>query len=135
PRLDVGGTAALRFVGDEPGESLSLRALLRLDAEGSGAVGLEGRREAAPDRDWTGLRATGRFRLAQPSLFATELELVIPDDPRDRGQVWPWGSVALGWNLAREWEVAGALQASAGPEFRQRLDALCRLSHRFEGTL
>jgi hypothetical protein len=65
---------------------------------------------------------------------AAELELAVPDDSRGRGRVWPWGLVAVRWQPARLWEASAALEASASPEYRSRLDAMVTLSRRWEVT-
>ena len=64
---------------------------------------------------------------------SVEAELVRPDDPRGRGAVWPWGIGAVTWRPDDVWEAAMAVESSASPEVRWRLDALLRVSRRWEG--
>lgn len=139
PRLDVGGSAGVRFVDDEAHEDLVARATLRLDDRGDGAIGLELRRQGAPAPDgdvderggWTGVRGFGRLPLTKQWTASTELELAVPDHDAGRGAVWPWGLVAIGYR-PEVWEIAGAIEASASPEYRHRVDALVRVSRRWE---
>jgi hypothetical protein len=133
PRLDLSATAGLRWIGSRPGESLRLATLLRLDDLGQGSLGVEGRRESAPDGNWTGVRPFARVPIADRVRASTELELVVPDHPRGRGRMWPWCRVSLAWTPAAAWEMAAAVEASASPQDRRRTDALLRVTHHFEG--
>jgi hypothetical protein len=132
PRLDLEATAAARWIGDDVAPSLRGRGVLRLDAEGKSAVALEARREASPDADWTGIRATGRVVIVPGLRASTELELVVPDDPQGRGEVWPWGLLALTWEPVRDWSVSAAIQTRATPTYRTRTGAFLRVTHRLE---
>lgn len=132
PRLDVNASAALRLIDDEAGESLSARALLRLDERGDGALGLELRRERAPDAGWTGARGTARVPVGEALAAVAELELAVPDDGRGRGDVWPWALVGARWAFAPDWDAAAAVEASASPEHSHRVDAMARISRRWE---
>jgi hypothetical protein len=131
PRLDVGGSAALRFLDGEVGEDLAARATLRLDDRGAGSMGLEVRRQGAIDGGWTGIRGFARVPIRPRWHAATELELAIPDENAGRGAAWPWGLAALTWS-PRAWELAGAVEAGSSPEHRWRVDALVRLTRRWE---
>jgi hypothetical protein len=135
PRLDVDATAAVR-ISDETGirldEDLSTGARLRLDDRGVSSLGLELRREGAPDGGWTGGRAAARIALADAWATSGEFELAIPDDPRGRGDAWPWALAAVTWRPDTGWEVAGAVEASATPQYRSRVDALVRLSRAWD---
>lgn len=51
---------------------------------------------------------------------------MVPDDPRGRGATWPWALAALGWDRGA-WHGAVAIEASASPEDRHRLDALVQV--------
>lgn len=130
PRLDLSSTAGVRFIGSSAGASLRLRLLLRLDDQGKGAIAVEGRREAAPDGNWTGVRLTARVPIIDQLVASTELELAAPDNARGRGKVWPWGLVGLTWEPSKSWEIAAAVQASASPQYSYRTDALVRVTHR-----
>jgi hypothetical protein len=133
PRLDVEGTAALRVAGGEVDEDLSAGTRLRLDDRGVSSVGLELRRLGAPDHaSWTGVRGMQRIGFAPRWAFSMELEIVIPDEPRGRGTVWPWGLAAISWRPAGGWEVAGAVETSASPQYHLRVDAIARLSRAWE---
>lgn len=139
PRLDLLGSGAGQFIGGRDlGYNAWIRAVLRTDDEGKGSLGLEVRRQDVSTAQWTGVRATG----VQPFLgvlhVAAEVEIVLPDYPhgrdgaRYRGDVWPWGLLALGWRPARGWEAAAGVEASASPERRFSVDALVRLSKTLE---
>lgn len=132
PRLDVWASLAYRSVGDSDGASASARALLRLDDRGAGALSIELRRNQLEGSSWTGARGTARVPLPVYDLAASaELELVIPDDSMGRGEVWPWGLVALSWKPAGLWEAAAAVEARASPESRHAVNGLVRLSRRW----
>lgn len=136
PRLDLRAVAAARAIGSAVGARVQLNGTLRLDDDGLGALGLELRRDSAalrPDPDWTGVRVTGRAPVAAGIYATTELELVVPDEPRGRGKVWPWGRVALTWTPFERWEAAAAFQASASPQYARRFDGRFRLSYAWEG--
>jgi hypothetical protein len=45
--------------------------------------------------------------------------------------VWPWGLFALSRSFGR-WDAAAAVEASASPEYEHRVDAIARLSSRWE---
>ncbi len=131
PRLDVGGDAGLRVLDGAVAEQVSARATLRLDDRGRGAVIAELRRAGAEDGGWTGARVAGRVPLAGAWRLASELELVVPDEDRGRGRLWPWAMAAAAWSRG-PWDAAVAIEASASAEERGRLDALCRVSRRWE---
>jgi hypothetical protein len=132
PRLDVVGVAAASYVAEELGADLEVRGLLRLDPRGRGLATLGVRRQNAPLADFTGIRATGRVPAGEALWLSTELELAIPDDPRDRGRAWPWGLVALRWTPQPLWQAAVGLEASSTPTHRFRTDALLRVSRAWE---
>lgn len=134
PRLDVNGTAAMRVIDRGLYESILLGARLRLDDEGKSALGIELRREGAPDGSWSGVRATGRLRLADGWLATTEVEVVLPDDPGDnRGNVWPWARLGVMWLPAEAWQVDVAMQVSSDALFRYVVDGLARVTYRIGG--
>ena len=133
PRLDLVASGGARFQDGAVAELASLRGTLRLDDRGAGALGLEGRREGGLDAGsgWTGVRATCRVPLALDWNASSELELVLPDHPDGRGSVWPWGLIAVSWQPAPAWELAGALEASASAEHTGELSGLFRLTRRW----
>ncbi len=128
PRLDVIGDAAARYVDDGYAPAVAARGVLRLDDRGASALSGELRRAGSPDDAWSGARGTARIALGHELTASSELELVIPDHARGRGAVWPWALAALGWDRG-DWHSAFALEASASPEDRRRLDALFELGH------
>jgi hypothetical protein len=129
PRLDFLPTVAARWVGAIPGLDASLRTTLRLDDLGDGALMLDlHRQDVLPER-WTGVRGAARVPLFRHFSASTELEVVLPDDPRGRGKVWPWGLVALRWQPFASWQVAGAVEAASTPTATQSVNALLRLSY------
>jgi hypothetical protein len=131
PRLDVGGSAGVRVIDGDAREDVAARATLRLDDRGDGAIGLELRRQGAVGGGWTGARAFGRLPLGARWSASTELELAAPDRDTGRGVVWPWGLIAVAHRRGA-WEAAGAIEASATPEHRSRVDALVRVTRRWE---
>ena len=58
--------------------------------------------------------------------FATELELVRPDDD-SRGTLWPWALVAASWQRG-SWSAALATEASTSAQYRYRFDVLAQLA-------
>jgi hypothetical protein len=145
PRLDVYGEGAVESLGGgavpmsstgagalagaELGGQGMLRTTLRLDDRGAGALGLEVRRQSVPDASWTGVRGTARIPLSRMFAASTELEIAVPDDPRGRGMVWPWGLVALRFMPAPRWEMAGALEAGASPTAVSEVSAIFRVAY------
>ena len=130
PRLDVGGDAGLRVIDGDAAEQLVARATLRLDDRGRGAVIGELRRSGGDG--WTGARVAARVPVAAAWTVASELELVVPDEPGDRGEVWPWAMLAASWRRGL-WDAAVAVEAQASAEEEHRVDALVRVGRRWEG--
>lgn len=128
PRLDVGGDAGVRVIDGEAAEQLVARATLRLDDRGRGAVLGELRRSGGDG--WLGARVAARVPIARTWTVASEVELVVPDEPDNRGEVWPWAMAALSWRRGL-WDAAVAVEAQASAEERYRLDALCRIGRRW----
>lgn len=129
PRLDLIGDVAARRLDEDFAEEICGRARLRLDDRGTSAVTGELRRSGGDVSGWTGARAAARIALLRSLAVATELELVIPDNG-DKGTVWPWGLVAMTW-VRGSWSAAVAVEASASPEYRRRVDGLLQLSRRW----
>jgi hypothetical protein len=133
PRLDLLPMAGARIVDGDVGLDATLRTTLRLDDLGAGALMLELRRQdAAPER-WTGVRAAARIPITPRLRWSTELELVMPDDPRGRGTVWPWALVAMRYVPWNRWEIAGAVESASTPRNAFELNALVRLSRSWGG--
>lgn len=133
PRLDVRGEGAFESLGGALGGQFFLRTALRLDDRGDGVLGLELRRQGAPSSAWTGIRGTARLPILPRLSASTELELVWPDDPRDRGAVWPWGIVALRFAPVPSWDLSGAVEANASPTNSAAIRALVRVGHTWSG--
>lgn len=129
PRLDVIADIAGHRIDDEYAEELVGRARLRLDARGASVLTGELRRSGG-DNGWTGARGIAQIAMTSSITLSTELELVVPDDDRGTGTLWPWGLVACGWKHGG-WESAIAVEASASPEYRHRVDGLFQLSRRW----
>jgi hypothetical protein len=129
PRLDLLGEGMVESIGGDLGGQGTVRATLRLDDKGKGALAIEGRRMSTPGAGWSGVRATARVPFARDFAASTELELVAPDDPRGRGSVWPWGLLALRYRPYPRWEIAGALEASSSPTAVSSLSGLLRASY------
>lgn len=129
PRLDVGGDAGVRVIDGDAAEQLVTRATLRLDDRGRGAVIGELRRSGGDG--WIGVRVAARVPLTITWTLATEVELVRPDEPDDRGELWPWVMTALSWRRG-SWDAALAVEAQASAEERRRVDALVRIGRRWE---
>ena len=130
PRLDVIADAGARRVDRDVAPDVALRARLRLDDRGASAVTAELRRDGVGEDMWTGARCAARFALPRALALSTELELVRPDHDRGRGTLWPWALAALGWD-GGTWQAALAVEASASPEDRRRIDVLGQLGRRW----
>jgi hypothetical protein len=129
PRLDVLPIVAVRETAGDAGVDGTLRATLRLDDRGDGALSVEGRRQGSGPDLWSGVRIALRLPLTKSIRYSTELELVAPDDPRGRGSLWPWGLMALRWSPVPRWEVAGAVEAASTPTATREFNGLARLSY------
>ena len=132
PRLDLWATGAGQRIGADFGGNGSIRALLRLDENGNGNLGLEVRRQAVSTARWSGVRLLGAHPLGAGLRFSSEIEIAVPDDPRGRGLVWPWGLMALSWRSHNGWEAASGVEAASTPEHRFELNALVRISRVME---
>jgi hypothetical protein len=130
PRLDVIGDLGARRVDRDIAPALALRARLRLDDSGASALTGELRRDGVGDEAWTGARGAARLALPRSLAVSAELELVRPDRDRGRGALWPWGLAALAWDDGT-WQAALAVEASASPEDRRRVDVLGQLGRRW----
>jgi hypothetical protein len=130
PRLDLTADAGARRVDTDYAPELTARARLKLDDRGASALSAELRRSGVGNEAWTGARGAARIALGHALWASTELELVRPDDPRGRGSLWPWALAALNWDHG-DWQAAAAVEASASPEYRSRVDALFQLSRRW----
>jgi len=127
PRLDLLPTLAVRDTAGDVGLDATVKATLRLDDRGGGALSVEGRRQGSgPDR-WSGARVAVRVPVAARVGCSTELELVAPDDPRGRGSLWPWGLVAIRWVPVEHWEVAAAMEAASTPTATREVNGLARI--------
>jgi hypothetical protein len=128
PRLDLSATASVDFVSKRAGASQSIRAELRLDDQGSGAIGVDARRVSMPLTSWTGGRAWLRVPIVTRLSAATELEVAVPDRPDGRGAAWPWWLVGLRY-LPTSWlETAAAVETSSTPLYARSFGALVRVS-------
>lgn len=133
PRLDVTATLAVRGLDGDVAEDLAVGTRLRLDDRGASSIGLELERQGGDATGWTGARASGRWQVCATWAVAAEAELVRLDVDRGTGTLWPWGLAAVTWRPNRDWDAAAAIEASASPEVEWRIDALARLSRRWEG--
>lgn len=130
PRLDLLADVGARRYDDTTAADGLVRATLRLDDRGRGAITAELRRTGAVDGGWTGARIAAR--VPRGALTATlEAELVAPDEDRGRGTLWPWALAALGWACG-PWDAAIAVEARSSPADRYRVDVLGQLGRRWE---
>lgn len=132
PRLDLVGTGSGQVQGGETGYQATIRTTLALDDEWAGTLGLEARRVDFGGGRWSGARALAYVPLRRGLRVGTELELVVPDDPRGRGEVWPWALGSIGWRSGTGWETAAGVEGASGPEIRSEVHVLARLSYTFE---
>lgn len=129
PRLDVVATGSGQAQSDVLGAQGLVRGSLALDDEWRSTVGAEARRVSFGDARWTGARVTVSKQVARVFQVGTELELVVPDHPRGRGVVWPWGLGSLAYRAADAWTVAAAVEASSGPQYRSEVNGILRATY------
>lgn len=135
PRLDVWAQGSADSIAGDLGGRASLHATLRLDDRGDGAVGMELRRSFVPDdAGWTGGRAMLRLPLAYRFRASVEFELVFPDAPEGRGDVWPWGLVAMAYSPAEApwFDVTAGVEASSSPSREASVAGILRASATWE---
>jgi hypothetical protein len=132
PRLDLEATAVVRFADSNPDPEASAEARLALDAAWRSTALVELRRQGERGDGWTGARGAVRLALDDTWSAAGELELVVPDDPRGRGALWPWALLALTCRPGPRWELAAGVEASASPADTWRIDGIARLSRAWE---
>jgi hypothetical protein len=130
PRLDVIADLGVQRVDRDVAPQLALRGQLRLDELGTSTLSGELRRDGVGTDTWTGARGAARIALPCALAVTSELELVVPDHAHGQGAMWPWGLVALAWERAG-WQAAIAIEASASPEDRHRVDVLGQLGRRW----
>lgn len=131
PRLDLSATATVDRAANSPGATQILRAELRLDDDGRGAVGVEGHRVSMPSASWTGARAWLRLPLIEELSASTEVEVAVPDEPADRGIAWPWLLVGLRYQPLTFLEAAAAFETSSTPQYDVSVGGVLRLSGRW----
>lgn len=134
PRLDLWTTGSLESIAGDLGGRQSLHGTLRLDDRGDGMAGFELRRQWAPGAGWTGGRGMVRLPLVAGLRASAELELVFPDDPNGRGDVWPWGLVSLAYSpRPLPWlAMAAAVEGGASPTNEAFVSALARVTASWE---
>jgi hypothetical protein len=127
PRLELASDMGLRGAADELGVLLAVRARLALDDTFKSALTGELRRDGVGEDAWTGARGAARIALPHSLTASTELELVVPDRDRMRGEVWPWALAALGYERG-PWQAAAAVEASSSAQYTRRIDVLFSLT-------
>lgn len=135
PRLDLWAQGSADSIAGSLGGRTLLRATLRLDDRGDGSVGMELRRDWVPgDAGWTGGRAVLRLPLAYRLRASVEFELIFPDVPRGRGDVWPWGLVAMAYSPkeAPWFDVTAGVEASSSPSREASVSGILRASATWE---
>jgi hypothetical protein len=133
PRLDLRAQIAVQRAGGDWGGDLWFGATLRLDDRGAGAVFVEGRRHWLLHTGWSGVRGALRAPLSPSWHAGAALELAAPDEPRQRGALWPWALLSLAWVPRGPWEAALAVETHASPEQRAQVNGLVRIGRRWEG--
>ncbi len=134
PRLRLDAIAAYRGASDAHGARVALGGQLWLDDEGAGA--LEGRvtRDGVAGAKWTGL-ATRVYRDVLADLRLTgELEIVLPDEARNDGALWPWGRLSARYSVGEHWRFSAGAEGSASPQFQRLFQALVRVSYEVEAS-
>jgi len=143
PRLDVIPIVAVRAQDDLVGVDATLRATLRFDDRGRGAITVDLRRQGSGTDPWSGVRVALRVPIARRWQVSTEVELVVPDDDnpdpvvravqRARGTLWPWGLAALRWSPVDHIDVAAGVEAASTPTNIREINALLRVTAMWGG--
>ena len=128
PRLDLSASASVDRVSQHAGASQSVRAELRLDDDGRGAIGVDARRVSMPDASWTGGRGWLRVPIVSKLSASTELEVAVPDNPRERGALWPWWLIGIRYLPTSFLETAAAFETSSTPLYARSFGGLLRVS-------
>ncbi|MFO0547243.1 MAG: hypothetical protein U0271_02585 [Polyangiaceae bacterium] len=128
PRLDISATATVDALDEKPGATQMVRAELRFDDAGKGAIGLELRRASMPDTSWTGARSWLRLPLAAGLSANAEVEVAIPDESAGRGIAWPWFLTGLRYVPLKYLEAAAAFEISSSPAYELSVGGLVRLT-------
>ncbi|MEZ4293471.1 MAG: hypothetical protein R3B70_00720 [Polyangiaceae bacterium] len=131
PRLDVWAQASADSIAGNLGGRSSLHATLRTDDRGDGALGAELRRAWVPDSaGWTGGRVYARLPLAYRFRASVEFELIFPDDPRGRGDAWPWGLLAFSYSpvYAPWFDLTAGVEAGSSPSREATVAGILRAS-------
>lgn len=135
PRLDVWATAQVDDIAGELGHRAEIHSTLRLDDRGDRAIGFEIRRQWNPiGASWSGGRGMIRIPIVYGLRVAAEMEIAAPDEAGDRGAVWPWGLLSIGYNphFLKWLDLAGAVEAGASPTSRAFVSGIARLSATWE---
>ncbi|MCC7383170.1 MAG: hypothetical protein IT384_15130 [Deltaproteobacteria bacterium] len=135
PRLDLVAGAGARFFDEDAYEDVTGQVLLRLgDHADDGQIGVEVRRQGAPEGGWLGARLTARVPINGALFASSEIELVRPDEPRARGELWPWALLGISWYVVPSWEMAIAAEGNMSPEAKSSFDVLVRLAYLWSDT-
>ncbi len=127
PRLDVWATGAMFVSSEDVGWQGSLKAALALDDEAAGSVICELRRQDYLDAAFVGARVAVWAPVIDDVLdLAGEIELVRPDEPRQRGSVWPWVRLSSTLRPIDELAIAAAIEGGASPTAQSELRVLVR---------
>lgn len=132
PRLDLLLTMAMMRAGGDVGAFGVARAVLALDDDFAGSLGLELRRQSVDTARWSGARAIVVLPIDEAMRISGELELVRPDVPPGVNRVWPWSLLSIARRWPSGWEGALALEALGTRDDRRELHAMMRVSFAFE---
>jgi len=129
PRLQFGGTLALEGLDDELGYRAALRSTLSLADSGPGQIGVEAIRRKLADEGFIGGAIRVQVPLGSVVQAHATAELVAADQPRDRGELWPWLRMGASWTPSADWLVGGAVGLRATPEYERDVYAMLRVGY------
>ncbi len=132
PRLRLEGLVAYRGQGDEHGLRARMGGTLWLNDEGDSSLEVALTRDGVGDGQWTGLRTLLVRELIENLRLLCELELVVPDHPTGKGNVWPWGRLSARYTLRERWVFAAGAEGSSSAQFNKLIQALVRVAYQFE---
>ena len=132
PRLDLLMTLAGVRTGGTLGALGTGRAVLALDDDFAGSLGLELRRQSVDTARWTGIRGVVTLPIGGAMRVSGELEIVRPDVPPGVNRVWPWSFVSVARRWPSGWEAALGLEALGTRDDRHELHAMARVSYALE---
>lgn len=133
PRLTLESLLGYRGQGEHQGARARLGGTLWLTDEGKSSLEGVVTRDGVARSQWTGLRALLVRELRADLRLMAEVELVVPDRPAGRGNVWPWGRLSARYTVRSHWQLSAGAEGSSSPQFVRLFQALVRVAYQLGG--